>query len=435
LDRLQPGSAAYNIPGALRLRGRLVVSVLGRALEEVVRRHDALRTTFEDVGGEAVQRTQASGLGELAVEDLSGLASEARERRVCEQMREEAGSAFDLSQGPLVRARLLKLSTEEHVLLFTMHHIVSDGWSMGVLVREVASLYGAYLQGGPSPLPELAIQYADYAAWQRQWLQGAELQRQLEYWKASLQGMPLVLELATDRPRPAVQTLRGATLVSTLSGPLKRSVQQVSQRHGATEFMTLLSAFAVLMSRYSGQSEMVIGSPIANRTRQETEGLIGFFVNTLALGLRVPGDQSFATLLGDVKERTLGAYAHQQLPFEKLVEALAVERDLSRTPVFQVMFALQNAPSAPLALPGLELTLLPEETVAAKFDLTLSMHEQGDGYALCRCTSKATATRCTGSTTPTCSTARRSSAWRSTSRGCWARRWRSRTPRCNVWRG
>jgi len=381
LDRLAPGSAGYNVPGALRLRGRLDAAVLERCFGEVLRRHDTLRTTFEEHDGEPIQRVHERVELTLPLEDLSALAPAEGEARVRELVRLEAGQPFDLARGPLVRGRLVKLA-EEHVLLFTTHHIVSDGWSMGVLAREITALYGAYVAGQDSPLEELPIQYTDYAAWQREWLAGDELARQLGYWKAELEGVPVVLDLPTDRPRQPMQTFRGAKLERRLGAEVKRAVRTVSRTYGATEFMTLLSSFGVLMNRYSGQTKLIIGTPIANRTHQETEGLIGFFVNTLALGLRMEADSSFEVLLKDVKERTLAAYAHQDLPFERLVDALKIERDLSRSPVFQVMFALQNTPDVKLELPGLEVTQLPDTSDVAKFDLTLAVDDAGEGYTL-----------------------------------------------------
>ncbi|MCB9718000.1 MAG: amino acid adenylation domain-containing protein [Myxococcales bacterium] len=382
LEQLSPGVAGYNVSGALRLRGRLDVTVLQRAVEEVVRRHEALRTTFEEVGGEPVQRIHPRVDVSLPVEDLSSAAEATREERAREIAREEATRSFDLARGPLLRTRLLRIGPEDHELVLTMHHIVSDGWSVGVLIREISALYEAFGRDEPSPLAPLPIQYADYAVWQRESLSSEQLDAQLDYWRTHLETMPLVLELPADRPHPPTRTFNGATLARTTSADVKRAVHEVGRRAGATEFMTLLAIFGVLLSRYSGQKELVIGTPIANRTRRETEGLIGFFVNTLALGLRIDRDASFETLLADVKSRALGAYAHQDLPFEQLVNALQVERAMSRSPVFQVMFVLQNAPAAELRLPGLEIT--PHEIAGgvANFELTLVVTPSSDGYAL-----------------------------------------------------
>jgi aerobic-type carbon monoxide dehydrogenase small subunit (CoxS/CutS family) len=273
------------------------------------------------------------------------------------------------------------------VALFTMHHIVSDGWSIGILVREVAALYGAYLKGEESPLPELAVQYGDFAAWQREWLQGEVLERHLDYWRERLRGAPPALELPTDRPRPTVMTQRGAQHSFRLSWELGRGLQELSRREGVTLFMVLLAAFAVLLKRYTGQEDLVVGSPIAGRNRGEVEGLIGFFVNTLVLRTDVSGDPTFRELLERVKEVALSAYAHQDLPFEKLVEELQPERSLAHTPLFQVMLVLQNAPGGELELPGLKLSPLdgagdgapPSEGVAVKFELTVAMFETREG--------------------------------------------------------
>ncbi|HEX2569781.1 MAG TPA: non-ribosomal peptide synthase/polyketide synthase [Polyangia bacterium] len=379
LDQFEPGNPFYNVPAAVRLTGRLDVPALARSLAEVVRRHEALRTHFELRDGEPVQVIAPHVDLRLDPIDLTTLPAERREARARELAREEALRPFDLGRGPLLRAALLGLGAEEHVLLITLHHIVSDGWSMTVLVRELGALYQAFSSGQPSPLPELPVQYADYAAWQRQWLQGEALERQLGYWKQHLGGRLPVLDLPTDHPRPPVQTYRGALHAFALSPALSQALGQLSRQHGVTLFMTLLGAFQTLLHRYTGQKDLIVGTPIAGRTRAEIEGLIGFFVNTLALRTELDGGLSFRELLARVREVTLGAYAHQDLPFEKLVEALAVERDMSRTPVFQVMFALQNVPATALELPGLTMRSLGFEGGIAKFDLTLSMQEGPDG--------------------------------------------------------
>ncbi|HEX2568813.1 MAG TPA: non-ribosomal peptide synthase/polyketide synthase, partial [Polyangia bacterium] len=375
LDQLEPGNPFYNIPAAVRLTGRLDVTALGRCLTELVRRHEALRTRFISLDGEPVQLVGPGFDLALAPVDLTTLPGEVREARARELVREEALRPFDLSRGPLLRAALLRLGAEEHVLLVTLHHIVSDGWSTTVLVRELAALYRAFSQGKPSPLPELPIQYADFAAWQRQWLRGEVLERQLGYWKQQLGGELPVLELPTDYAgpgtRPPVQTYRGAHHIFTLPAELSRGLEALSQQHGATLFMTLLGAFDALLHRYTGQTDIVVGTPIAGRTYSELENLIGFFVNTLALRTNLRGDPSFRELLGRVREVALGAYAHQDLPFEKLVEALVVERDLSRSPVFQVMLVLQNLSMPALELGELVLAPFEGEGGIAKFDLLL----------------------------------------------------------------
>ncbi|HEX2569410.1 MAG TPA: amino acid adenylation domain-containing protein [Polyangia bacterium] len=384
LDRLAPGSPFYNIPVAVRVTGALSVEALERSLGEVVRRHEALRTRFEtrEAEGRRVQRIAPRLDLPLARVDLAPLPEDVREARALALAREEAQRPFDLEHGPLLRATLLGLGPEDHVLLLTMHHIVSDGWSMDVLVRELGALYPALAEGRPAPLPALSIQYADYAAWQREWLAGDVLDRQLAYWKRQLGGALPVLELPAHlggRPRPPVQTHRGAQHLFTLPAALSAALASLSRQEGVTLFMTLLAAFQTLLHRYTGQDDVIVGSPIAGRTRPETEGLIGFFVNTLALRTDLGGQPRFRDLLGRVREVTLGAYAHQDVPFEKLVEVLQPERDLGRSPVFQVLFVLQNLPATTLELPGLTLQLLAVDGGVAKFDLTMSLEETGEG--------------------------------------------------------
>jgi amino acid adenylation domain-containing protein/non-ribosomal peptide synthase protein (TIGR01720 family) len=378
LDQLEPGSVAYNMPGVVRIRGDLLVGVLEGAINEMVGRHEALRTRFEVRAGVAVQVVEPEQRVEVVVEDVTGMTEEAQAGRIRELAMEEGGRPFDLTKGLLLRVKLVRLGKDEHVLFFTLHHIVSDGWSMGVLVREFVRLYEAFAQGQPSPLGELPVQYADYAVWQRGWLQGEVLEKQLGYWKEQLQGAP-VLELPTDRPRPAVQSHRGASQRVILSGELTDGLQALSQQEGATLFMMLSAAFKVLLSRYSGQEDVMVGTAIANRNRTETEGLIGFFVNTLALRTDLGGDPSFLELLKREREVALEAYGHQDVPFEKVVAELGVERDLSRSPLFQVMLVLQNAPLETLKLEGLEFAPVEVEQRTAKFDLTLTLEETAEG--------------------------------------------------------
>jgi amino acid adenylation domain-containing protein len=378
LDQLAPGNHFYNIPAAVRLQGRLDVKAFERSLNEVVNRHEVLRTTFPAVDGQPVQSIAPALPFTMPVIDLREFPQDAREARARLIAAEEAQRPFDLAEGPLLRARLLRLGDEDYVALLTMHHIVSDGWSMGVLVREVAALYEAYSHGRQSPLEELPIQYADYAAWQREWLSGEVLESQLAYWKERLAGVAPILELPSDHPRPAVQSHRGASQAVALPQSLTEQLKALSQRQGGTLFMTLLAAFQTLLMRYTGRQDVVVGSPIANRGRAEIEGLIGFFVNTLALRTDLSGDPPFVELLGRVKEVALGAYAHQDLPLERLVEELQPERDLSRHPLFQVMMVLQNAPREAVELPGLRLSMLPSESGTTKFDLTLSL-AKGEG--------------------------------------------------------
>ncbi|HEU4880987.1 MAG TPA: condensation domain-containing protein, partial [Longimicrobium sp.] len=373
IDRMEPGSATYNIPAALRLTGALDERALERALGEIVRRHEALRITFGEVDGSPVQVIAPFDGFALPVEDLSGLGDADREAAAKRRAGDEASHAFDLSAGPLFRAALLRLGEEDHVLLLTMHHIVSDGWSMGVLFRELSALYEAYREGRESPLPDLPVQYADYAVWQREQLAGEVLDRQLAYWKERLGGAPELLELSTDHPRPAVQTFRGATVPVEFSAELLERLQALGRGEGATLYMTLLSTFQVLLSKYSGSEDIVVGSPIAGRTRGEVEGLIGFFVNTLVLRADLAGDPSFRETLRRVREATLGAYEHQEVPFEKLVAELQPERSLSHSPLFQVLFTLQNAEGGGSALPGLEVGGVGAAMEIAKYDLSLDL--------------------------------------------------------------
>ncbi|MEA2174637.1 MAG: hypothetical protein QOD00_2229, partial [Blastocatellia bacterium] len=379
IDQLEPGNPIYNTPLGVRLRGVLNLDALEQALTELVRRHESLRTVFRLAGEEPEQSICEPVSFEMPVEDLSCLPETAREEEARRLAIEETKVPFDLSRGPLVRARLLQLGAEEHILLFTMHHIISDGWSMGVLVREVAALYEAFSKGQASPLPELPVQYGDYAMWQREYLQGRVLFDQLAYWRERLAGAPPLLELPTDRPRPKAQTYRGASLPLKLSKELTDHLRALSRRESVTLFMTLLAAFQTLLSRYSGESDISVGTPVANRTRAEIESLIGFFVNTLVMRTEVSRELSFRELVKRVREVCLGAYAHQDVPFEKLVEELQPERSLSHSPLFQVMFVLQNAPQEKLELSGLTLDLLDIESGTAKFDLMLSLEESEDG--------------------------------------------------------
>ncbi|HET7460396.1 MAG TPA: amino acid adenylation domain-containing protein, partial [Longimicrobium sp.] len=373
LDRLEPGNALYNLPGAMRLRGALDEAALERSLGEIVRRHEALRTTFAEVDGEPVQVIAPFGGLALAVEDLSRLGEADREAAARRRAGEEAARPFDLAAGPLFRAALLRLGEDDHVLLLSMHHIVSDGWSMGVLFRELGALYAAYREGRGSPLPELPVQYADYAAWQREQLAGGVLDRQLAYWRERLADAPALLELPADHPRPAVQTYGGAKVPVELSPELLERLQALGRSEGATLFMTLLAAFQVLLSKYSGSEDIVVGTPIAGRTRSEVEALIGFFLNTLVLRTDLAGDPVFRETLRRVREVTLGAYAHQEVPFETLVAELQPERSLSHSPLFQVMFTLHNAGGGGGALAGLEVSGGVAEAANGQFDLSLEL--------------------------------------------------------------
>ncbi|HEX4963096.1 MAG TPA: amino acid adenylation domain-containing protein [Thermoanaerobaculia bacterium] len=383
LDRLEPGSAVYNLPAVLRLEGeagsRIDVAILDASLREVVRRHEVLRTVFPEVAGRPVQRVGPVPDTVLPVVDLGALPTALHDEECRRLAREEGGMPFDLACGPLLRARLLELGESRAVLLLTQHHAVSDGWSAGVLVREVAALHEALANGRPSPLPELSIQYTDFAAWQRRWLAGPVLESELAHWRQRLAGAPFELSLPTDRPRPAVRSGRGGARPLELAPSFLHELVALGRRAGATLFMTLLAGFEVLLSRYSGEDDFLVGMPIANRNRLETEGLIGFFVNTLVLRSSLEGEPSFAGLLARVRAVTLDAYAHQDLPFEKLVEELQPRRDLARTPLFQVTFILQNTPVEELRLSGLRLRPVeagPEGSGTAKFDLTLALGEE-----------------------------------------------------------
>jgi amino acid adenylation domain-containing protein len=375
LYQMEPENSFYNIPIAVRLKGSLDVSVLERTLNEMLRRHESLRTGFVSLDGQPVQVITPELQLKLAVEDLRDLAPAEREAEVRRLSAAEATAIFDLQRPPLLRVRLLSLDHEEHVVLFTMHHIISDGWSMAVLVREVGALYEAYLRAESSPLPELEIQYADYAVWQREWLTGDVLERQLEYWRRQLAGAPTVLELPTDKVRPAMQSYRGATQAISFSPALTTELQALSRRESATLYMTALAAFEVLLYRYSGQAQMLLGMPIANRTRTEVEKLIGFFVNTLVVRGDVGGDPGFLDLLKQVREVVLGAYTHQDVPFERIVEELNPERDMSRSPLVQVVLSWQNAPSNRLQLKDIELSPVEVEFKAVRYDIELVLWE------------------------------------------------------------
>lgn len=375
LDQLQEGSTTYNEQEGLRLRGSLQVEVLQKALQEIVRRHESLRTNYQAVDGSVV-RVILPGLNlSMPIIDLQHLPAEKQRSEVQRLAEQEIQQPFDFANDPLLRVTLLQLATDDYVLLLTMHHIITDGWSTGILSHELEVLYGAFVGGKPSPLAPLTIQYADFAAWQRQPATTEVLAPQLDYWKQQLAVAPPLLELPTDYPRKTVQTAKGGKEFFELGVEFTEQLKGLSQERGVTLFMTLFAAFSTLLYRYSGQEDIVVGTPIANRNRSEIEGLIGFFVNTLVLRTQFEGNPSFAELLARVRQTSLDAYAHQDVPFEQLVEALQPERSLSYSPIFQVMFALQNAPMAPLDLPGVSFNWLPLESAKAKFDLTLSMEE------------------------------------------------------------
>jgi len=373
LDRLEPGSSAYNMPAAVQLTGRLDVDALARACAGIERRHEVLRTVFPSESGKALQVVREPRTALLAVEEVPSREEALR------LAAEEAERPFDLAEGPLWRVRLLRLAQDEHVLLVNLHHIVSDGWSVGLLTRELATLYEAFSRGLPSPLSELPVQYADFAAWQRSRLTGPVLEELLRYWKERLAGPLPVLELPLDRPRKAVETHRGARLPVRVPAADVARLKELGRGRGATLFMSLAAALNALLHRYSGLEDILIGTPVAGRNRAEVEDLIGLFVNTLVLRTDLAGDPDFGTLLGRVRQAALGAARHEELPFEKLVEELQVERSLGRSPLFAVLLALQKAPPAPLALPGLDLERLEVSTPTAKFELTFDLAERPDG--------------------------------------------------------
>ena len=382
LNQFEPESAFYNLPLALRLRGPLNLAALESTLNELIRRHEVLRTTFKPVNGKPEQFIGPAQPRRLPVTDLVGLTAAQREAAVQKAIKEDARRPFDLELGPLVRQQVLRVGEAEHVMLLTMHHIVTDNWSMGVMVKEVVALYSAYQGGESSPMPELEIQYADFAAWQREWLQGAVLEEELSYWKQQLAQAPEVLELPTDRPRPRVESFHGAYQSLRWDEETARRLTALNQQQGTTLFMTLLAAFKTLLYRYTGKSDLLVGTPVANRNRMEIEPLIGFFVNTLVLRTKLNGNGSFGELLQQVRETVLGAQGHQKLPFERLVQELAPERSLSHAPLFQVILALNNPSVEKLELPQLELQAVGGgDRATAKFDMTvvLSSRERGIG--------------------------------------------------------
>jgi amino acid adenylation domain-containing protein/FkbM family methyltransferase len=381
LDQLEPNSAAYNCPGAVRMTGALDIGVLEKTLSEIVRRHEVLRTSFPTSRGNAVQVIWPAEPRQIPIVDLTALGEDEREAVAQHLAREEAQRPFELARGPLLRVNVLRLREREHVVLFTMHHIVSDAWSMGVLVLEVAALYEAFSNDEPSPLPELEIQYADYAYWQQQWLSGEVLDKQIAFWKEQLAGSTPLLKLPTDHPRPSVQTYEGASQSFALSGATAESLKVLSREEGVTLFMVMLAAFQVLLARYTGQFDINVGTATAGRNRGETEGLIGFFINTLVLRTELAGNPTFKELLARVRQVCLGAYAHQDVPFEKLVEELQPERSLSHTPLFQVMLNLHNLPQESLQLPGLTIGAREILNERSKFDLTLALSESAQEIA------------------------------------------------------
>jgi NRPS condensation-like uncharacterized protein len=383
ISKLEPDKAIYNIPFGLRLSGKLNLQALERALTEIINRHEILRTTFTMIDRIPVQVIHPKPDLTLEVIELCDLNKDEQKREVARHSQEQAGKPFDLEKSPLLRVRILKLGTEEHVAFLTMHHIVSDGWSMGILIKEMGVLYQAYVTGAESPLENLPIQYVDFSVWQREWLQGEILERQLRYWKEQFGDKPTVLKFPTQLTRQSAQSYRRDSQTIDLTWELSDALKKLSRKEGSTVFMTLLSAFNVLLYGYTWQEQIVVGTPIANRNHAEIEGLIGFFVNTLAIRTDLSGDPTFTELLRRVRKVMLGAYAHQDLPFEKLVEEIQPERDLNSSPLFQVMFVLQNAPMSSLELEGLTLSPIQADSGSAMFDLMMIMIDTDQGLSGC----------------------------------------------------
>ncbi|MTJ51844.1 amino acid adenylation domain-containing protein [Anabaena sp. UHCC 0253] len=377
LDQLEGQNSTYNIPGMLRITGNLQISALEQALKEIVNRHEVLRTNFKAVNGTPIQVIDDKKTFTLTIEDWQHLNKTEADIQLFSQ--QETEKTFDLTTDTLLRATLLQVSNHEFILLATMHHIISDGWSIGIFVEELSHLYQSYIQGKNSSLPKLPIQYADFAIWQRQRLSGEILETQINYWKQQLANAPALLQLPTDRPRPAVMTNAGKSHRFTINSELTQQLQKLSRENETTLFMTLLAGFSTLLYRYSYQEDILIGSPIANRNRGEIESLIGCFVNTLVLRTKFDNNPSFQELLNQIKEVTLSAYSHQDVPFEQVVEVIKPERSLSHSPLFQVLFILQNAPMENLKLPGVNIKIFSSDIVRAKFDLTLSMMETEKG--------------------------------------------------------
>ncbi len=371
LDQWEPGNPEFNIPGALRLTGVLDAAILEKALQCIVQRHESLRTTFGSKDGKPFQTIAPAVPVKLPIVDLEAFSPVDRESRLHELLKEEVHHRFDLSVLPLFHFLLIKLDKREYIFLFIFHHIISDGWSISLFTEELTALYDAFYHDKPSPLPDLPVQYADFAVWQRGWLVGEVMERQLSYWKKQLGDNPQTLEFPTDFPRPQVQSGRGDIYSSRLPGKLTAALTDLANKEQCTLFMVLLAGFYVLLSRYSGQKEIIVGSPTAGRSRPEIEGVIGFFLNTLALKTDLSGDPGFIGLLGRVKAATLSAYAHQDTPFEKLLEELAPQRDLSRTPLFQVFFNMLNLPDDNIEMPHLKKEDFVVPVVGSKFDFTI----------------------------------------------------------------
>ncbi|MDZ8187534.1 MAG: amino acid adenylation domain-containing protein [Nostoc sp. ChiSLP02] len=381
LDRLVPNHAFYNVPEAFRIRGVLNTTILEQSLNEIINRHEVLRTTYSSLNGQPIQVIHSTFPIKLLVVNLQGLSPDEQESQVWHIVLEEAQRPFDLAQGPLLRTRLLQVSSKEHIFLLNLHHILCDDWSLTVLFEELSALYQAFSTGNSSPLPDLALQYADFAVWQRQWLQGEILDRKLVYWQQHLSGNLPILELPTDYPRPLEPTYQGARQSVVIPKSLTDALNALSHQEGTTLFMTLLAAFQALLFRYTEQEDILVGAPISNRHRSELEGLIGFLLNTLVLRTNLSGSPSFRQLLGRVREVALSGYTHQDLPFEKLVDALQIQRGLKQNPLISVMFHLQNTPMPKLTVPGLTMNRLGIDNGTSKFDLYLELRETAAGIS------------------------------------------------------
>ncbi|WP_460860477.1 condensation domain-containing protein, partial [Rheinheimera gaetbuli] len=383
LDQIEEGSAHYNIPSVLKLVGKLRIDVINKVFTTIANRHEVLRTCFStDKNGEPIQVIQSLKELNIEIQDYSALHGEPQQIRIKEVINSEASQTFDLSQGLMFRVKIIKTAAEEHYLLVTMHHIASDGWSEGILIKEFSMLYSAYMSGQDNPLPSLAIQYADYANWQQNWLTGEILDKQLNYWQRTLKGIPAVHNLPLDRSRSQLQNFTGSTHHSTVAQGISEEFNRFCLSMGATLFMGLHAVFSSLLSIYSNEQDIVIGTPVANREQPELADLIGFFVNTLVLRSDLSGNPSFIQLLAQSKSILLDAYAHQQAPFEKVVEKLQPERSLSYSPLFQVMLVLQNNETEDMALSGLQLHAVEQAEAIAKYELSLNVIETAEGLSL-----------------------------------------------------
>jgi len=385
LDRLDPGSAAYNVTSTMWLNGHLDIDVLQRSIGEIVNRHESLRTIIAEDDEGPYQVIQPPSDITIDMQQTSRFASEQRHEMAIEIARQEAKKPFNIASGPMLRSTLIQVDDEKHLLVINAHHIAIDGWSLGIVYDELAQLYAAFLENKPSPLPELPVQYVDYTLWQRELLEGEVLQKQLDYWQKCFESRPPVMELPTDRPRPAVQSHQGTVIRRVLPSALYESLKQLSRQEGVTPFMSLLAAFQILLLRYTGQPDLVVGVGVANRGRQELESLVGFFVNTLALRADLSGNPGFRELLAKIRGITLDAYSHQDLPVERLIEELKLERNLSHSPLFQTMLFFQNFPAQAIELPGLTLVPVDFDSIhagTARADLTLFASEAEDGLGL-----------------------------------------------------